>query len=132
MSNARLLTSLRSMRDRLATMPEAIPVVAQRSAEELKRQIDANIAAGRAPDGSAWPERSDGGKPLAGAARAVDVVAVGGTVVVAVNGVEARHHAGKVKGGVARQIIPRGKLPPKMREAVLEIAADELARRGRP
>jgi hypothetical protein len=129
MSNARAVTSLRKLRDDLSRMPEAIPVVAKRSAEAIKRAIDANIAAGRAPDGSSWAPREDGGKPLADAAQAVDVVAVGSTVVATVHGVEARHHAGKVKGGVARPILPRGKLPEPMRAAVQEIAAEELSRR---
>lgn len=132
MNNARAITSLRQLRDNLARMPDAIPVVAKRSAEAIEQLVAANIAAARAPDGTPWLPRADGGAPLVGAARAVDVVAVGSTVLVAVHGIEARHHAGKVKGGVARPIVPRGKLPASMLAAVSAIAAEELRRRGIP
>jgi hypothetical protein len=130
-SNASAITSLRQLRDNVSRMPEAIPAIARRSAEAIEKQIAENIARGVGPDGKPWPPTEDGHKPLAGAANAVTSSAVGATVVVRVSGVEARHHAGKVNGGVARPIIPRGKLPPGMLDEVSTIATDEMRRRAR-
>jgi hypothetical protein len=123
------MVALRELRARLTSAPEVIPAVAERTAVAVKEIIDANIAAGRAPDGSSWPDRENGGKALVHAAAAVDVVAVGSTVVAAVSGIEALHDRGKVKGRVARQIIPR-KTPSNVRDAIATIVDDELSKRA--
>jgi hypothetical protein len=71
------------------------PVVAEKVIEGIER----NVAAQRAPDGTPWtPGRSGQGRVLKGAAKAVSSKVSGSTVVIFVEGVEARHHLGAIKG----------------------------------
>ena len=110
----------------LAVLPRtAAPAVA----EVLKLELDKQIAAGKAPDGSTWePRKEDGGKPLTGAAKALAVVAVGSTVFARLKGPEARHHFGFGKGGVKRQILPTETLPAVLVRAIKAVIGETFDR----
>lgn len=133
--NAAARATLERRVSALASMPVAISSIAPTVAGEIRDIIAANIAAQRAPDGTPWPPTEDGKPALVHAMRSVDVRAVGTTVVITVNGVESRHDLGAVKGGARRQIVPYGRTPDPMREAVDRVAqrviAQHLEGRGR-
>jgi hypothetical protein len=81
-------------------------------AEELKDELDAQIARGEDPNGAKWPLRKDTGeRTLKDAAKALAVVAVGRTVFFRLRGPEARHHKGFARGGVIRRVLPVAGLP---------------------
>jgi hypothetical protein len=133
--NATAMRALERRVSSLASMPVAVASIAPAVAAEIRGIIAANIAAQRAPDGSPWPPTEDGRPALAHAMRAVDVRAVGASVVITVSGVESRHDMGAVKGGARRQIVPYGRTPDPMREAIERVAqrviAQHLEGRGR-
>lgn len=106
----------------LESMPVAISSIAPAVAGEIRDIIAANIAAQRAPDGTPWPPTEDGRPALTNAMRAVDVRAVGTSIVITVAGVESRHDMGAVKGGARRQIAPYGRTPDPMRAAIDRVA----------
>lgn len=112
---------------RIREVPGALPRIAQQVASALELEIAANIAAGRGPDGQPWPPTADGRRPLAGALSAITVRPEGTTIVITVNGVEARHHLGAVKGKLARPLIPTGEIPGPMLEALDRVATKVLA-----
>lgn len=99
----------------LARLPElAAPIVARNVEAELR----ASASAGRAPDGTAWaPRKRDGGKPLANAANAISVKALGTVVLIVLTGHHVFHHFG-AGGKPARRIIPQGSIPPKLGNAI--------------
>ena len=77
------------------------------ASQEVKRHLDKTIAAGTTPDGKAWkPRKSDGGKPLAKAAAAVEVRVAGKTIIVELKGHHVFHHY-PTRGNEAREIIPK-------------------------
>lgn len=115
------LRSLRGMVERSA--PEV--------AEALDSEIKKNITAGVAPDGTPWKPKKDGGKPLQNAGKAVTTKAVGTVVLSRVDGVEARHHLGAVKGSskanwLARPILPSRRIPKPVTTAIHKILISEF------
>jgi hypothetical protein len=110
----------------LERFPErAAPAIARALESELRR----SIAAGAAPDGTAWKPTQDGRVPLRGAARALTVRATGAFVLARLTGVEARHHFGWVRGGLARPILPTTSvLPSAVARAVTRAAVEEFRR----
>lgn len=102
-----MIANLRSLGPALTT--DAAPEVAR----ALRADLERTTAAQTTPDGRAWAPRKSGGTTplLANAAKAVGVTAMGATVVFVLQGVEARHHRGRVKGGQHREILPRAGLP---------------------
>lgn len=105
----------------------AAPEVALVVEEEIKR----TIAAGETPDGAAWaPRKVDGGRALEHAAKAVHCAAIGSIVFVRLTGIEARHHAGRIRGRVKRQVIPTDSIPASMaariRAAITKTFAAEV------
>lgn len=108
---------------RLATfVGGSAPVVAL----AVKREIGAQIAAGRGPDGKAWKPTKAGTPALRGAAGALTVKAIGSVVVATLTGVEARHHFGAVKGKVKREILPTGKIPDPVTRAITRVLTGEF------
>lgn len=101
-----LLRALSARLRRLGRLPAEL---AKEAAPDVEAAIRATAAAGTTPDGVAWaPRKTDGGRALANAAQAVTAKADGASVRVTVRGIEARHHLGRVRGGVKRQILPDG------------------------
>jgi hypothetical protein len=92
--------------ERIRALGDLPELVAPDVARELELQIDANIAAGRAPSGTPWKLTAKGKVPLRRAAAAVTVRALGPVVIARVTGPEAKHHLGKAAGRIRRQILP--------------------------
>ena len=104
--------------DALIARVRKLPELAQRAAPDVARVVEAElhrtIAAGTTPYGEPWKLTQDGAKPLVHAADALAVVAVGTTIYVRLTGPEARHHLGRGRGGVKREVIPTRGIPPRM------------------
>lgn len=127
MSNTTALAALRGRIERLRSIPLTLPEIARRAAVELEAVIARNIAMGLAPDGSRWPATKDGHAPLRDAMKSITVAAHGSEVVILVDGVEARHHLGAVKGNVKRELIPTRAIPQPMLEALDRVTHKVLA-----
>jgi len=115
-------TAIQSLIARLRTLGESPEEIAADIAPALREELEGNIAASRGPDGTAWKPTQAGNPPLAGAAKGLDVAAKGETVTATLSGVEAGHHYGRVRGGVARPILPGSKLPPQIVDLVTGVA----------
>lgn len=102
---------------------EMAPVVAKSLDKFLRKQI----STGQAPDGTAWPARKDGGKPLQNAGAALRVSVHGPVVVAQLTGPTAMHHLGRGRGGVRRQILPDG-IP----QAVVKVLQEALTQLAKP
>jgi hypothetical protein len=104
-------------------------VAAPAVAEALKEGLERQIAAGKSPDGSTWaPRKEDGGRALVNAAKALAVVPIGTYVLARLKGPEARHHHGRGKGGVKRQILPTRSLPAPLVQAIEAVIVETFAR----
>lgn len=128
MSNAAGFAALDAMIDRVRRVPELVREAAPEVAAEVERELVANIAAGRAPDGTAWEPTKEGGRPLANAAKALSVRAVGSVVLMTVSGPEAKHHLGLARGKVKRRIILTRGIPSPMASAMRKVFARRFAR----
>ena len=115
-------TVMQGLVDKLRELGQSAETIAADIAPELRAELEGNIAAARAPDGSAWKPTQQGHAPLQGAAGAMGVAAVGTKVIAALRGIHARHHYGHVRGGIARPILPGGTLPPQIVELVTRVA----------
>jgi len=111
---------------------EALPGLAREAAPDVadavERELQQTIAAGTDAYGKPWPPTKEGGRPLQHAAAALTVVAVGTTVITQVSGPEARHHLGRARGGLAREIIPTAEIPPSMNRAIKDVLGQHFAR----
>lgn len=133
MSGRRRNRGLQGLRDLVLALPaEVIERAGPRIAEVMRADVEATIAAGTTSDGQPWePRKADGSKPLRNAAKALEVEAQSTTITLRIRGIEGRHHRGQVRGGTKRRIIPVGKMPDRMRDAVravLEQTFSEVAR----
>ncbi|MCC6557188.1 MAG: hypothetical protein IT372_29910 [Polyangiaceae bacterium] len=102
---------------RIRSIPRLVTEAAPEVADALRAQLAQQVASGRAPDGSAWKPTKDGKKPLAGAAKALAVRAVGTVVLATLGGHEVFHHYG-TKLVPKRQILPFGSLPAELGAAI--------------
>lgn len=97
---------------RLRELAKLVPTSAKGVADAMRDVIVDNIARGVAPDGTPWEPTQAGARPLRGAADALDVSPVGTVIVATLQGPEARHHLGAVRGGRRREILPTGSTIP--------------------
>jgi len=118
--------AMQSMIARLRKLGQSAEVIAGDVAVELRSELEQNIDASRAPDGAAWKPTQAGTPPLKNAATALGVAAIGTTVLAVVQGIEARHHYGTVKGKVARPILPTAKLPPQIVDLITRVATQRF------
>lgn len=102
---------------RIRSIPRLAAEAAPEVADALRAQLGQQVAAGQAPDGSAWKPTKDGRKPLAGAAKAIAVRAVGTVVLATLGGHEVFHHFGTERTP-KRQILPFGSLPADLATAI--------------
>jgi hypothetical protein len=102
--------------------------VAPAAADELKAQLEQQIAAGQTPDGQALQRTADGRVPLRNAARSLTVRAIGTAVLARLVGPSAMHHLGIAAGRIRRQILPTRKLPDRMIEALKRVAEQHFNR----
>jgi len=119
----RMIECLRTLGPALTT--EAAPAVAK----AVERELDAQISRAVGPDGRPWKATQDGRTPLRNAAKALSVRAIGDVVVATLEGAEARHHLGAVKGGVKRQILPTGKIPDPVTRAIKTVLTTAFQRK---
>lgn len=115
-------TAMQAMIRKLRRLGQSAETIAADLAPELRDELSANIAASRDPYGTPWKPTQAGTPPLANAGAVLGVAALGTEVLAAVRGVEARHHYGRVKGGVARPILPGSKLPPQIVALITRVA----------
>lgn len=104
-----------------------VPRSALAIARELEREILDNVAREVGPDGKPWPKKVDGGRALQGAASGLSVRADGTTIVAELDGVHARHHHGRVRGGIARPILPT-RISERFANAIRRILSGEFRR----
>lgn len=116
-------TEINAMIRRLRALPRVVEEALPEAAPELEKVIAGNIAAQRGPDGAAWPPPKDGDTKdvLRNAMKSVTVRAIGRVLLARVGGIEAKHHLGAVKGRVRRPILPSGKAPQPMIEALKRV-----------
>jgi hypothetical protein len=118
--------SFNVMLERLRKLPELGTQAAPSVANAVRGQLERSIASGSTPDGKAWEKTKDGKQPLATAAKALAVVAVGATVFARLTGHIARHHLGRARGGVVRQILPTEEIPSEMAKAIKAVLVEEF------
>ncbi len=118
--------------DAMIRKVRALPGLAERAADDVsdavKASIEQTITAGTTSEGEAWkPRKLDGGRPLADAAKALYVAPVGTRIYARIAGHIGRHHHGRVKGGLARPILPTtSKLPKDMSRAIRDVLVDHF------
>lgn len=117
------MSDLDAMIATIRKLPELGKQAAPDLALAIENELQRTIAAGTTPDGEPWKLTKDGDKPLTHAAKAMTVVAVGSTIFVRLTGPEARHHLGRGRGGVVRQVIPTDHIPAKMADAMRSVLA---------
>jgi len=111
-------TVLQQMIDHLREVGRSIEDTAADIAPALQGEIESSIAAACAPDGTPWQPTLRGTAPLRNAGEVLGVAAIGTKVIARVTGVEARHHHGTARGGIARPILPGSDLPPQIIELI--------------
>jgi len=128
-SNAAARERLAQLAKDLRALPRAMALeAAPVGAQKLDAVLRANISAGVAPDGSAWPLRLDGGKALQNAGDELEVKAEGTVILARISGPYALHHLGKARGHVQRRIIPTKFAPQPVVQAVEETLAEVMPR----
>lgn len=109
--NASGFAALDAMIGRLRAVRGLARAAAPAIAEELERELAANIDAGVGPDGESLKPTAKGDRPLKHAVRALSVKAVGTVILARLTGPEAKHHLGIARGHIARRILPTRKIP---------------------
>ena len=122
-----------AMISKLERLPGLVGRAAPAVAEALDAELQRNIAAGVGPDGTPWKATQDGRAPLANAGDALSVRASGNVVVARLDGVEARHHLGAIRGSsksnwLARPILPNSKIPKPVTVAIAKVLEDEFTK----
>jgi hypothetical protein len=118
--------------DRMIARVRQLPELARRAAPEVaqvfERELRAQIARGEDPNGKAWQLTQDGRVPLRDAAKALTIRVVGDVIVAHLDGPEARHHHGRVRGGVRRQILPTREALGTVSRIVREVLTTDFRR----
>lgn len=116
-----MIASVRSMETLVA---DAMPAITKAVRADQERTINAGTTA----YGQKWEATKTGEQPLQNATKALTVMSVNKTIYITLDGPEARHHKGRVKGGRKRAIIPERGLPSAMADSIraaLQRAFDE-------
>lgn len=121
------LAQLDAMIATISKLPEVTKRAANDVAIAIEAELQRTIAAGTTPDGEPWQRTKDGAQPLTGAAKALTVVAVGTTIYLRLVGPEARHHLGRGRGGISREVIPTKRIPATMASAMRAELAKHFA-----
>lgn len=131
MSNDAAFAELDAQIVRLRNL-HAAEVAAPLVAQELDRELRAQIAAGVAPDGTPWQPTQAGAKPLQHAGASLIVWATGAVVIAKLVGATALHHLGRVRGGIRRQILPSSTLPAALTAAIRRVVLNAIAKELAP
>jgi hypothetical protein len=116
------MASIAAMAARLRALgPKVVEAALPDVAEALRNELGLSINSAQSADGVVWAVRKAGGPALVNAITAVGVGVVDRMVVIRITGPEARHHRGRVKGGLARPILPTGGLPGSWTRAIKKI-----------
>lgn len=118
--------SLNAMLERLRKLPELGTEAAPSVADAVRDQLEKTIDAGTTAEGKSWERTKDGKQPLRNAAKALAVVAVDSTIFARLTGHIARHHLGRARGGVVRQILPTEGIPSGMAKAIKTVLVEEF------
>jgi hypothetical protein len=106
--------------DKMIATARSMATLAQDAAPLAARHVESSLrataAAGQAPDGTAWPDKKDGGRALKNAAAAITVQAIGTVILIVLRGHHVYHHFGA--GVPRRPIIPQGSMPKRLGNAV--------------
>lgn len=107
MANEGAFAVLDNMITTIREMPQMAPKLAPAAAQAIGEAIRADLAAGRDPgNGVPWePRKEDGGKPMRGAAGALQISLQGTKIVAEVGAPYVFHHYG-VRGATARHVVP--------------------------
>lgn len=123
---------LEAMIRKIRLIPELSRKTAPAAAESFDRELRAELAAGRSPDGEAWAPKKDGGRALANAgSNAITTAAIGTRILTKTRAHYWAHNRGTSKVP-QRKIIPT-ELTPKLADAIrrpLVEAFDRTVRRG--
>ena len=116
---------------KLGALPGMVGRAAPAVAEAFDAELQRNIAAGVGPDGTPWRATKDGREPLVNAGDALSVKAVGNVVLARLDGIEARHHLGAIRGSsksnwLARPILPNAKIPKPVTTAIAAVLEGEF------
>lgn len=99
----------------------ALDTLTERAAKEaaplVEEAVRKTAAAGKDPYGNTWPQKKDGGRPLANAADHVHARAIGSSVEISLDGPEAWHNVG-AGGRPVRQVIPDVEIPDPVADAI--------------
>jgi hypothetical protein len=121
--------------DRMVVSLKTLDKLGEKAAEDVARVVESElrrtIAAGTTPDGKPWQPTEAGERPLRNAAGALGIAAVGSTVYVRLTGPEARHHKGRARGGIVREVIPTRGIPDAMAEHIRAVLAEHYERHMR-
>lgn len=91
--------------------PELVANSAAEVVPEVQTALGGQLAAGKAPDGSAWaPRKEDGGRAYAHAEGALSVAASGSTISATVTGPEVWGQRAP-RGAPVRQMVPTVMVP---------------------
>lgn len=121
---------LEAMIAKIRSLPQLAKEAAPEVARALRGDLEEQINKGTDPEGKPWKLTQEGEKPLKNAAKALRVTHLGSRVIFALEGVEARHSLGRVKGGERRQILPET-LPASWSETIQEVVSDAFDRHMR-
>lgn len=117
MANEAAFRELDSMIETIRELPNLAPKMAPAAAQAIGDAVRADLAAGRDPGtGEAWAPTKDGGKPMKGAAGALQVTVAGSKVTLTMGPPYVFHHFG-VRGAEARRVLPV-RMPVKLGDAV--------------
>jgi hypothetical protein len=119
---------LRAMIKKLNSLPGLPERAAPDIADACAKEIRAQIARGEGPDGEKWKPTKEGNAPLRNAAKALSVRAIGSAIVMKLTGVEALHHLGGAKGGIARRILPVRRVNESLTRAIDRVLRDAFAK----
>lgn len=118
--------------DRMVATLKTLDKLGAKAADDVAHVVEAElrrtIAAGTTPDGKQWEPTEAGERPLRNAAAALGIAAVGSTVYVRLTGPEARHHKGRARGGIVREIIPTRGIPDVMAGEIRAVLAEHFKR----
>lgn len=117
MAEIRGLEQLDELIRRARSIPGALRAAMPQIAEAAKAQLVATASAGTTPDGKPWAPRKDGGRAMAGAAKAISVTLQGTVLLFKLVGPEVFWHFG-VRGAPPRHVIPVGSMPARIGNAI--------------
>lgn len=110
---------------RIRKLPEMGKLAVAEVADELRRESERHISAGRDPDGKPLQLTQDGRKPLQGVR--VKIGAVGKAIHFHLSGHHARHHLGRARGGIERRLMPTDRIPDRYSAAIVRTLERKFA-----